>query len=373
MPAITYTLLVDNAPAPPSLVESIEHIEAESKIGLASILRLRLATALSDDGDRWVNADDGLFSRLASIRLLATVGIGLPTVVFDGYVTETTLSLSAEPGESTFEVIAMDITARMNLEEKVRQWPNMPDSAIAALILGEYGLVPITVPTQPIRIQLETTVTQRDTDIRFLRHLAQRNGFDVYVKPGPLPGLVEGHFHAPMLDLPPQGVLSVDMGEATNVSGFNVKYEMLRPTKASVAGVDARSVDDQPADADSGELTELGSRAVLNGGESRQTVLRTAGLSKTGELQILAQATVERSTWAVTAEGEVSTEVYGDVIQPGATILVRGAGSTFSGTYFVERVLHRFDDDHVQQFTLRRNAIEPTGFEIYLDDSALPG
>lgn len=371
---ITYSLLIDDLPAAPGVIESIEHLETESKTGMAAILRIRLATSLSDDGSRWVNVDDGLFDRLTSVRLLVTVGIGLPSVLFDGYVTETKLQLSTEPGASSFEVIAMDATAVMNLEEKVRQWPNMPDSAIATMIFAEYALVPVVTPTMPVRTQLDTTVTQRDTDIRFLRHLAQRNGYDVFVQPGPVPGLVEGHFHAPLVDIPPQGVLSVDMGEATNVGSFDITYEMLRPTKVSVSGVDARRVDGQLADAGEPGLTELGSRAVLNGDRSRVTILRTAGPSQTGELQTLAQAAVDRSTWAVTAEGDLDTAVFGDVLRPGAPVLVRGAGSTFSGTYFVERVLHRLEEArHTQHFTLRRNAVEPTGLEVYLDDAGLPG
>lgn len=373
MTAISYSLMIGNTPAPPSVMDSIEHIEAESKIGIATILRLRLATSLSDDGNRWVIVDDDVFARLTTIRLIVSVGIGLPAVVFDGVVIETKLALSSDPGVSSLEVIAMDATALMNLEEKVRQWPNMPDSAIASLILAEYGLIPIVVPTQPTRVQLDTTVTQRDTDIRFLRHLAQRNGFDVYVKPSPVPGVIDGHFHPPRLDVPPQGVLSVDMGEATNVSSFEVRYEMLRPTTAAVWGVDARGVDNQPADADGGQLTELGRRAVLDGDRPRRTMLSTTGLSVTGELQTLAQAAVDRSTWAVTAEGELDTSVFGDVLQTAAPVLVRGAGTTFSGTYFVERVLHRLEEGrHTQQFTLRRNAIEPTGLEVYLDDTGLP-
>ena len=371
---ITTTLLIDNAPASPAVVESIESIEAESALGLASIMRIRLATALSDDGSRWVTVDDGVFDRLASVRLLVSVGLGLPAVVFDGVVVETRLELSPQPGASTFEVVAMDATVLMNLEEKVRQWPNMPDGAIASLIFAEYGLVPVATPTQPIRTQLDTTVTQRDTDIRFLRHLAQRNGFDVFVQPSPVPGVVEGHFHAPLLDLPPQGVLSVNLGEATNVETFEVRHEMLRPTRTEVAGVDARRVGEQPADASGPSLSELGSRPVLNGDRARTTLLQPLGLSQTAELQALAQAAVDRSAWAVTVDGALDTAVYGSILTPGATVLVRGAGAAHSGTYYVERVQHQIGiSRHTQQFTLRRNATEPTGLEVYLDDAALPG
>ncbi len=371
---ITTTLLIDNAPASPAVVESTESIESETALGLASILRLSLSTALSDDGSRWVHVDDGVFDRLTSIRLLVSVGLGLPAVVFDGVVVETRLTLSPQPGASTFEVVAMDATVLMNLEEKVRAWPNMPDGAIASLVFAEYGLVPVATPTQPIRTQLDTTVTQRDTDIRFLRHLARRNGFEVFVQPSPVPGVVEGHFHAPLLDLPPQGVLSVDLGEATNVETFELRHEMLRPARTEAAGVDARRVDEQPADASAPSLSELGRRPVLNGDRARTMMLQPLGLSQTAELQSLAQAAVDRSAWAVTVEGELDTAVYGDILRPGGTVLVRGVGATHSGSYYVERVQHQIGSTrHTQHFTLRRNATEPTGLEIYLDDTALPG
>lgn len=373
MPGITYSLLVDDLPAPPHVIDAMESIEAEGRLGMASILRLRVATARSEDGARWVIVDDDLFGRLTTIRLLVAVGSGLPVVVFDGVVVETHLSVSDVPGDSSLEVVAMDATALMNLEEKVRQWPNMPDSAIASLILAEYALVPVVDVTQPVRTQPETTVTQRDTDIRFLRHLAQRNGFDVFVAPGPVPGIVEGHFHAPLVDLPPQGVLSVAMGAATNVSSFEVGYEMLRPTRTTVSGIDARTIDEQPAQADGPSLTEMGSRTLLNGDRPRLTALRTSGPSQTGELQTLAQAAVDRSAWAVTVEGQLETAVYGDILRPAAPVLVRGAGSTFSGVYLVERVLHLLEgEEHLQRFTLRRNAVEPLGTEIYVSDNGLP-
>jgi hypothetical protein len=373
MPDLTWTLLLDGVPAPRAVVDAVEDIEVESHLGLAAILRLRLAVALTEDGSRWTVVDDGLFRRLGGVRLLLTAGAGPPAVLFDGYVAETDLSLSEDPGLSALTVVALDATVLMNLQERVREWPNMPDSVIAAAVFGEYGLVPVVEVTHPVRTQLETTVVQRDTDIRFLRHLAHRNGFDLYLKPGPVPGVVEGHFHRPVVDLPPRGVLSVHLGQLTNVRSFTARHEMLRPTAASASGVDARTVARQPAEARAAQSKPLGRRPLLNGDRPRATLLRVGGPSRTGELQTLAQATADRSSWAVTAEGELETALYGDVLEAGSTVLVRGAGPTFSGTYLVERVLHKIQgEDASQHFTLRRNALEAVGTEVYLPDLGLP-
>ena len=374
MPEIGYSLLIDNVPAGAEIIHAVEHVDIERGLGMADVLRLRLGVALSEDGNRWVIADDGVFERLTSLRVLLTFGLGLPVVVFDGYVAETDLELSEDPGVSSLTVVALDATALMNLEEKVREWPNMPDSAIATVILAEYALVPVVDVTQPVRTQLETTVIQRDTDIRFLRHLAHRNGFDVYVKPTPVPGLVEGHFHRPLLDLPPQGVLSVNFGELTNIRSFRIRRQMLRPAAVDARGVDARTVQRQAASVNTTQNTELGRESLLGVGRSRSIALRNPGLSQTGELQTFAQASVDRSAWAVTVEGELETAVYGDALDAGRTVLVRGAGSTHSGTYFVERVHHAIDGErYTQRFTLRRNAVAPLGTELYVKDTALPG
>jgi phage protein D len=374
MPGIGYSLLIENQPAPADIVDAIEHVDVERDLGLADVLRLELGVALSDDGDRWTIADDGVFARLTNVRVLVTLGLGLPKVVFDGYVAETSLELSEDPGASRLTVVALDATALMNLDERVREWPNMPDSVIATTIFAEHGLVPVVGDTQPIRSLVDTTVIQRDTDIRFLRHLAHRNGFDVYVQPTPVPGLIEGHFHAPSLDLPPQGVLSVNLGEMTNVRSFTLRHQLLRPAAAEVASVDASTVQSQAVSVNTTALTELGRMSLLGGDRPRATALRNRGLAASGELQVFAQASVDRSSWAITVEGELETAVYGDALDTGQTVLVRGAGSSHSGTYFVERVHHVIEGErYTQRFTLRRNAVAPLGTEVYAQDGAIPG
>jgi hypothetical protein len=83
-------------------------------------------------------------------------------------------------------------------------------------------------------------------------------------------------------------------------------------------------------------------------------------------LQTYAQGVVDRSTWAISAEGELNTVAYGGLLRAKRTVLVRGAGSLYSGTYFVERVLHTFTGSgYTQRFTLKRNALGLTGAEDF--------
>ncbi len=87
-------------------------------------------------------------------------------------------------------------------------WPNLPDGAIAAAIFAQYPpIVPMVQPTAPTLVEPEGTTIQRGTDLRFLRRLAKRNGFDVYVQPEPLTGIDQGFFR-------PRQTLGVPAGGA---------------------------------------------------------------------------------------------------------------------------------------------------------------
>ena len=366
MPAISYTLLIDGAPADAELLAAVKQVEVEEHADLAAMLRLRLAIAVREDGTGWDIIDDDVFARLARISLLVTVGSGTPEPLIEAYVIETTFSASNQPGESTFEVVAMDGTVLMNLEEKVRPWPNMADSDIANVIFGEYGLQPDVQSTSPARQELDLTVMQRGTDIEFLRRLAGRNGYECYVELNQLTTLAEGHFHPPRPDGTPQGTLTVNMGAATSVNRLTVRFDTIKPAVADVADLEIGSQSDQTASISSLSLSELGSSSLLGGSQQRRVRVGPSSLFETGELQTYAQAVVDRSAWAITAEGDLDTTAYGGVLRARRPVLVRGAGQRFSGTYYVERVQHLLDNDsYSQHFSLRRNATGLQGTEAF--------
>ena len=366
MTAVSYTLLINNAPAGSDMLEALQHIEVEEHATLASMLRLHFAVGVTQDGTGWQLVDDSTFSRLTPISLLITVGTGLPTPLLTAYVIETSLELSNEPGQSTFTVVAMDATIQMNLEEKIRAWTDMADSDIASLIFGEYGFMPIVDSTQPLRQQIDQTNIQRGTDIEFLRHLAQRNGCECFVTTNPLTTLTEGHFHPPRLDQMPQGTLTVGMGDATNVNRLNGRFDMMQPTTVQASGLDIGSQSDQSASISATSQSNLGQSSALNGGQPRVRLLSQTSLRETAELQTQAQAIVDQSSWAITMEGDLDTAIFGGVLRARQPVLVRGAGQQFSGTYYVESVTHLITTDtYTQQFSLRRNATGLQGTELF--------
>jgi phage protein D len=371
MPQVAYTLDIDDQPAPPELIDVIQRLEVEDHALMADMVRLTVAIAIRDGCGSWNVVDQDIFQTLTKLRISVNVGSGATEPLIEAYVIETNANFANQPGQSVLNVVAMDPTAKM-MDQAVRPWPNMADSDIAEQIFRDHELGTDNIdPTQPTRDENDHTEMQRGTDIQFLRTLAQRNGYEVYVELDPLTGDVEGHFHKPRLQQSPQGVLSVNLGIATNVNSFHPRFDMLQPATVQARNVDVHSAEQQSAQSDSQEDKALGNAPTVAGNNTRQVLLSGTGLSDTGELQTASQAEVDRSSYAITAEGELNTVAYGGVLRAKRPVLVRGAGPQFSGLYYVERVLHSFTGDgYTQQFSLRRNAQGLTGDEHFADDGA---
>jgi phage protein D len=373
--AITYSLTIGGTPAPAQVLDALRQIDVEDHAEMADMLRLRLACTVKADGSGWTLLDDAVFPRLANLRLSITVGSGSAIPLMNGYVIETTAQLSNDPGGSLLTVIAMDPTVLMHLEEKVKAWPSMADSDVASAIFSDatYGFTPVVEATRYTRDENDHTLIQRGTDIQFLQQLAERNGYECFVELNPSTGEVEGHFHPPRHDGKPQGVLTVNMGAATNVNALRARFDMLAATTARATTLDVDDASDQPGTAQDTSQTGLGDAPSTGTDRPRTVLLSGLGMGKSGEVQRYAQAVVDRSAWSIVAEGDLNTVAYGGVLRAKRPVMARGAGRDFSGRYYVERVLHTIkgDGSYTQRFTLRRNAVGLTGREEFTDDDAL--
>jgi phage protein D len=368
---ISYSLKVAGQPADPQLIDAIRTVEVEDHATLADVARLRVATAIADRGASWSVLDEPICDRLANVKIAVRLGGESETPLIDGYVIDVKAGLSANPAGSTIEIVVMDATALMDLEEKVKAWPDQSDSAIATSIFGEYSFDTDVTSTQLVRQANDVTVMQRETDIRFLHRLAERNGFECYVDVGDQ-GQTVGHFHPPTLQEPPQAVLSVNIGTETNLDDFSLRYDMLSATQATASGIDAQDASAQPAQTQSASLHDQGGSSTVAADRPRVRLLTPRGLSRTDELQTLTQAAVDRSAFAITAEGLVNAAVLGQVLRAKKPVLVRGAGSRFSGQFYVERVLHRFDANGYQQrVTLKRNAAGVLRQDNFTEDDSV--
>ena len=368
-----FVVQVGFAPLPPPWFHALREIEIDTSTTQAAICRLHFDLSRNAMGDFDALAID-LFRPLTPLSVRIAAGPGLPLTVINAHVSETKVAVQNSPGQSTLEVVAMDALATtMANADRSASWKNMSDDLIALAIFARYGLIPVTVPVPPFRTMLDTITTQRGTDAALLRQLAGRNGFSLYLQPEPLSGRDVGHFHPPLVPpLPPQGVLSIDFGKATNLASFNVTNDALRPRGVLGLTAEPRTGVMVPIIAPAASEPPLGLEPML----SRilpPPIERRWGTeaASPAEEQHQAMAHVTQSARAIQATAEVDGLKYGRPLLPGIPVLVRGAGRLHSGLYMVESVSHRLSrDDYRQSVGLWRNAVGLTGAEVFVDPLA---
>lgn len=367
-----YTVQVAFAPLPYPFLSALKEIEIETSTERAAIFRLRFELSKTPLGD-WDVLQFDIFRPLVPIKVSVFLG-SRPETIINGYLNEARLDNRSQPGQSTLEVVGMDASGTlMNLQEQPFPWPNLPDSAIAATIFGKYAIVPNPFPTPPSRTILDVTTTQRATDIRILKRMAERNAFECYVQPDPILGMDVGHFHPPQVIMPPQAVLSTDFGLATNMDTFNVSYGMLEPTSALAVALDPATRAPMPGIAPAALEPPMGLEPTL----TRilvPPVVRPAGTdaANAAELMTLTQSIANRSSRCIQGSGDVDGLKLARVLRPGLPVAVRGAGRQYSGIYYVTEVTHSLSNDHyTQRFQAWRNALGLTGAELFIDPLAV--
>lgn len=359
MPAVSYDVRVDGQPAQRRLLDRIRSVEVEEHAFMADMVRLRLAVSPDAKQGGWTVLDDGTFDRMTELRVDIRVGSPPAALAVKGFVIETRATLGAAPGASSLEVVAMDATQKMNREEQVRSWEGKADSAIAREVIGDHDLTPKVEQTQPSQRELGGPVVQRGTDARFLRRLADRNDYAFYVETSPSSGRSTGHFESlPAQESGSQEALHVRAGEGRSVAGLDVRYRMLAPSRARAKGVTIKDGETQSAEVSSVTGRTLGGESTLSGDDRALRLIGPGAFqAESGELQGLAEAFVDRSSYAVEVSGSVSASTYGAVLRAKRTVEVQGAGSRFGGDYHVRRVLHALGDGYTQHFTLERNGL----------------
>ena len=282
------------------------------------------------------------------------VGASLEPLI-DGVIYHHQIMPSNEPGMSTLTVSGRDLSVLLDLEERNAEYRNRADFLIVDEILAryaQYGIVPTTTPTTDVPIELYRVPRQHETDLHFIRRMAQRNGYVFYIEPLTL-GASTAYFGPENRLGLPQPALSMDMGTATNVSSLNFTNDALAPVGTQGSFV-------EPITKTSIPIPPLPSLRVpplaLSPAAARRTMLmrQTAGQNP-GQAATTALAARTRAPDAVSATGQVDTVRYGSVLRARRLVGVRGAGLKNDGLYYVRRVTHEIEvGKYTQDFTLSR-------------------
>lgn len=306
-----------------------------------------------EDG-QWIAADSGLFTRWAPIRVSADFQTHVEEI-FRGFIVQPKPSYPNSGGETKLELLVQDESAALDREQMRTIWGDtapMSDRDILTVLVAPLGL---SVDAESGTGQSSRSLSQDATPIVFLRERAAANGYDLMFSEGKVyfgPKRLEGEAQSPIL---------VYAGRATNCLSLDITDDGQRP--------DAVRFDHAPQQDGAQAVTEtltadvpaLGTTPVAEEGAALGTpsVWRVSkeGDETEEELRARAQALVNEHSFRIRANGEIDGSLYGHVLRAGKTVTIDGTGARYGGTYFADKVVHRFSPDgYRQQFELMRNA-----------------
>jgi len=382
----SYQLLFEGQPAEPDLYTEVTSVEVEENVDLPGAVQINLPVNRSEEGDlTFIN--ESRFQPLANLAVVvtpsgdassglagaATSAVGALTgsggggssaqCIFDGYVLSHKLHMEKGTTNSTLAVWGQDSSWLMNLKEKVKEWVDVTDGAVANEIFGTYGITADgenTSDDSPSHTEDGHSLMQRGSDIQFLRGLARRNGKICRVACKDKPGQRTGYFAKPDLSGDPVCTLSLNDPETWTLESLDLDWDVMRPS--AVIARQALFNDDDPdganSDTSSSGLTALGERALADFVGQPMTVLLAAPVDDGGELTLRAQSLLREGQWFVRCEAQADVARLGFILRAGTVVAIGGIGAVHSGKYYVWSVRHTITaDSHKMKIVLVRNAV----------------
>jgi phage protein D len=360
--AHAYQLLVGGQPVDPALYAQLASLEVEEHAELPGAIQLTVPVASDGAGDL-TRVADAAFQPFAHLAVVVTVEGGGSECIFDGYVLAHKLHLDRGTAASTLEVWGQDASWLMNLEDKVKEWADVTDSAIADTVFRDYGIASAAENANDdsaAHTESGHTLMQRTSDIQFLRQLARRNGKLCRVAAGATAGALTGYFARPDLSAAPAITLTLNDPDKVMVSAIEFAWDVTRPSEVAAQQALFTETAAATADATDAGLPLLAERGLAEFASRPMTGRLTTTVDDAGELQMRAASMLREAGFFVRATGDVDLAALGAVLRVGAIVEVSGVGSVHGGKYLVWSVKHAITlDAYKMSFELVRNAVGP--------------
>jgi hypothetical protein len=352
-------------PAPASVINSINSIQVSNSNERSGF---QISFSVSKNSPLLTTMlPVGYFDPMVTrVIIIVTLG-GLPTVLIDGIITRQELAPSNEPGKSTLTITGEDLSVLMNVIERFRDYPAMPEVATVMTVLAFYadlGIQPVVIPPGIVTVYTPLDSSKKGkteqygmTDYDYIRALASNCGYVFYIEPL-APGTNIAYF-GPDIRIPnPQPALTVNMDAHSNVESLSFSLDGLAK-KVLVAIV---------LDSETGKIqTPI---PVPNLNIFRPPLgLRLTPPSKVEyprQLSNLAHAeaakrilgVLSRSSDAIAGNGSLDVLRYGRILRSRQLVGIRGAGLAYDGMYYVNSVTHNIKrGEYKQNFTLSRDGL----------------
>lgn len=301
------------------------------------------------------------------VILICTLG-GIPNVLIDGIITRHEVGAHNEAGQSTLTITGEDLTVLMDVVQfPFLRYPAMPITARLYAILAKYalfGIAPLVIPPlfEDVPIPTEKIPAQTESDLGYIKKLAQQVGYIFYLEPGLAPGTSVFYF-GPDIRIPiPQPALTVNMDANSNVESLSFSLDGLAKKIVIMTILDPitnKIPIPIPVPNVSILRPPLGARLTA---PSKIEYSQDGTKLNSIEGIALALARTAASSDAVTASGTLNVLRYGQVLRAHQLVGVRGGGRTYDGLYYVRTVTHNLKrGEFKQSFTLSRDGlVSPT-------------
>lgn len=352
-------------PAPRLLIDALQTVKVEENSGAVQS-GFELVFALEKDSplNTLFMLSGGTTLPILRVALVATIG-GKATSLINGVVTRTDLQPGAGGAPATLSVKGKDLTAAMEAIDLsgLFPYPAMPPFARVALILAKYawlGIIPQVIPSlEGPPLPTEKIPRHQDTDLAYIRALADEAGYTFFMKPGPAPATSFAYWGPEIRMGEVAPALTIDSGFATNCESLSFSFdkeEVEIPvvyihnalTKAPIPIPIPSSVPFKPP---------LGLVPPL---PPRITRLRETARLSPAEALARGFARAAQKGDPVRGSGAIDVLRYGRILRARGLVGARGAGRAFDGIYYIESVTHELERGaYRQNLTLKRSGLMP--------------
>jgi Rhs element Vgr protein len=274
------------------------------------------------------DVDGTIFKVGAEVEILAYFGDNTATTIFKGIVFAKRLKIGSENGPEMVLTLR-DKAQKMNVAPANGQYLAQKDSDIMSALIGDAGLTAeVATTARDARDQMRHNCTDWD----FLRMLADRNGYVLFVADGTIKSDEPDTSSAAVLTL----TLGVDIisFDATEDAQFLIAEaegtSWDDATQATVTGDGGPAANSAWGSTSFSDMSEVPGQA--------KHVFTTNANHKQDEVSAFSKARLSRAALSA-KRGRVSFPGYG-ALKPDSVIELIGLGQAFSGNAYVSGVAH---------------------------------
>lgn len=296
---------------------------------------------------------DSLLGPESELAVMVMVDM-VPKFLVSGPVTRHAAAIGNGGGAAKLDVMGGDHCISMDREDKTKIWSNTTDSLAVTSIFVDHKLAPDVKMTTTLHTEFKHVLMQRESDLRFVRRLARRNGFWFWIT-SEAPMVNIGHFKR----FAPTGTPEVEFKINTrdsNIELVTIEWDSERPVAATLKQLNLSDKSVIEAKVDRSPLSGLATNALADiVAKTRSTHLAVA-VDDAGDLSARAEAILIDYGWFVSARVVARMSVLKKLVRAHTMVALAGVGSRHSGNYVVARVVHDInDEDHVMTIDLVRN------------------